>query len=383
MSSLLGLFKWDTAPVPNVRVHQLDASLLDAELVDLLKTQMWKGFTNFHPEFRDKYESELVLALRLILFKLTVWDHAITYGGKLQNLKFIDSRHSSKLQINPSVVQKIGYGVLVVGGGYLWSKIESYLLARSDEDVTVDGTSVRGAGAARGALRVANFASLLFSAATLGNFVAFLYTGRYATVIMRILRIRLVPSQRTSSRQVSYEFQNRQLVWNAFTEFLIFILPLLQLPKLKRRIERKLQALNVTRVGNVEAVSQGELEHLPAKTCAICFKDDDDQEGGAAHYSTDVTNPYQADCGHIYCYVCLVTKLAQADGDGWNCYRCAKAVHKMKPWVDVDEAAVVGVVVNEKVDIVDDNQKGQSDDDDDDDDDEDDGDESNFQLMDQ
>lgn len=380
MSSVLRLFKIG-APVPNVRVHQLDASLLDAELVDLLKNQLFKGFTNFHPEFRDKWESELVLALKVILFKLTVWDHAITYGGKLQNLKFIDSRHSSKLQIQPSVVQKLGYGIMVVGGGYLWSKIEGYLLARSEDDVATDGTSVRGASAARGALKIANFASLLYSAATLGNFVAFLYTGRYATVIMRLLRIRLVPSQRTSSRQVSYEFQNRQLVWNAFTEFLIFILPLLQLPKLKRRIERKLQSMNVTRVGNVEEASEGELAHLPQKTCAICFRDEEEQEGGggASHYSTDVTNPYQADCGHVYCYVCLVTKLAQGDGDGWNCYRCANQVHKMKPWVDVDEAAVVGAAeMHEKVDVIEHAEANEQEEDDyDDDEDE----NSNFQLM--
>lgn len=40
---------------------------------------------------------------------------------------------------------------------------------------------------------------------------------RYRTLTDRLLRLRLVPLQRSSSRSVSYEFMNRQMVWHAFT----------------------------------------------------------------------------------------------------------------------------------------------------------------------
>lgn len=40
---------------------------------------------------------------------------------------------------------------------------------------------------------------------------------RYRTWADRLLHLRLVPSQPISTRQVSYEFMNRQMVWHAFT----------------------------------------------------------------------------------------------------------------------------------------------------------------------
>lgn len=40
---------------------------------------------------------------------------------------------------------------------------------------------------------------------------------RYRTLADRLLTMRLVPTQRITSRDVSYEFMNRQMVWHAFT----------------------------------------------------------------------------------------------------------------------------------------------------------------------
>lgn len=54
---------------------------------------------------------------------------------------------------------------------------------------------------------------------TLGliNFLVFLYDGRYRTVVERILGMRLVYAKRAVTRNVSFEFLNRQLVWEAMT----------------------------------------------------------------------------------------------------------------------------------------------------------------------
>jgi hypothetical protein len=40
---------------------------------------------------------------------------------------------------------------------------------------------------------------------------------RYPSLLMRALGLRLVPSSPHLTKLVSYEFMNRQLVWNAFT----------------------------------------------------------------------------------------------------------------------------------------------------------------------
>ena len=75
----------------------------------------------------------------------------------------------------------------------------------------------------------------MHSTLALLNFVAFLWNGRfvtfyydlvfidiylhrrYRTLADRLLEMRLVSTQRATSRDVSYEFMNRQMVWHAFT----------------------------------------------------------------------------------------------------------------------------------------------------------------------
>ena len=45
--------------------------------------------------------------------------------------------------------------------------------------------------------------------------------------------------------------------------------------------------------------------------------------------SFQITTPYRASCGHVYCYVCLSEKLLRAvdDGDdGWECLRCEELI---------------------------------------------------------
>ena len=49
------------------------------------------------------------------------------------------------------------------------------------------------------------------------NFLVFLYDGRYRTMVDRVLGMRLIYDKREVSRNVSFEFLNRQLVWEAFT----------------------------------------------------------------------------------------------------------------------------------------------------------------------
>jgi len=84
---------------------------------------------------------------------------------------------------------------------------------------------------------------------------------------------------------------------------------------------------------------KGELSFLPEKTCAICFKEtsaDADGRGPGAGGSTDVTNPYEAiPCGHLYCYICITSKIALEEGEGWECLRCNTLIKKCRPWKGV------------------------------------------------
>lgn len=223
-----------------------------------------------------------------------------------------------------------------------------------------------------------DLAATTHSIAAFTSFCVFLVNGRYRTLVDRILRIRLTPPSAQASREVSFEYLNRQLVWHAFTEFLLFLLPLVGISRWRRWLSRAwrktMSTLKSSGDDEDEQVQkQGELAFLPERTCAICYKDNNpasttENEVMAASTSagivgsaqTDITNPYETiPCGCVYCFVCLVQKLEGEEGEGWVCLRCGEIVKKCKPWNgDVLEEArpqsssgkVVGFAVNDEAD---------------------------------
>lgn len=199
--------------------------------------------------------------------------------------------------------------------------------------------------------RITDFVSTTHSVAAFVSFLVFLVNGRYRTLIDRVLRIRLTPPSAQASREVSFEYLNRQLVWHAFTEFLLFLLPLVGISRWRRWISRAWRKTvnSLKSNGNEEESTekQGELAHLPERTCAICYRDQNPTSttetdvlaasastgGIAGSAQTDITNPYETvPCGCIYCFVCIVQKLEGEEGAGWVCLRCGEIVKKCQPW---------------------------------------------------
>ncbi|RDA89525.1 hypothetical protein CP533_1516 [Ophiocordyceps camponoti-saundersi (nom. inval.)] len=311
---------------PAFRVSQVDAELLDDELVELLRAQVGDALRYFADgHLQDDWSAEVSLALRALLFKLTVWDHDATYGAALQNLRFTDARRDGPVLVPPSRLQKSLYGLVTVVGRYAWSKWEDWLL---DEDEPRSFLS-------RWTWRL----STAHSAAALVSFLVFLLHGRYRTLLDRLLRMRLAPPTSQVSREVSFEYLNRQLVWHAFTEFLLFVLPLVGINRWRRwlgRTWRRTKDMIRTDDGEDDA-SRGELAFLPERTCAICYQDQNEDpttammmaapSGVVGSAQTDVTNPYETvPCGCVYCFVCLATRLEREEGEGWTCLRCGEHV---------------------------------------------------------
>ena len=174
--------------------------------------------------------------------------------------------------------------------------------------------------------------------------------GRYRTLIDRILRIRLAPPSNQVSREVSFEYLNRQLVWHAFTEFLLFLLPLVGIGRWRRWISRAWKKTMDTLKASDDSNSaikekQGQFAFLPERTCAICYQDQNPTSTSEADIlgsasggvigsaQTDITNPYETiPCGCIYCFVCITEKLEAEEGEGWSCLRCGEIVKQCKPW---------------------------------------------------
>lgn len=345
---------WDTISSregtrPAFRVGQVDAELLDEELVSLLQGQVGDALKYFGGvggqggTIKDDWEAEILLGLRAVLFKLTVWDNDATYGAALQNLRYTDARRGGEVLYSPSRWQKGLYGVVTVGGKYAWTKWENWLLERDDG---FDEPSP----AVQRLSRLTGTVSTVHAAAAFGSFLVFLLHGRYRTLLDRVLRMRLAPPTSQVSREVSFEYLNRQLVWHAFTEFLLFVLPLVGINRWRRwltRTWRKTKDIMSTGADREEGDKKGEYAFLPERTCAICYQDQNSATtendilaaaaagagGVVGSAQTDITNPYETiPCGCVYCFVCLATRIEREEGEGWTCLRCGEMAKECKPW---------------------------------------------------
>ncbi|CAD6501408.1 BgTH12-01660 [Blumeria graminis f. sp. triticale] len=322
---------------PSFRVGQVDAELLDEELLGLLKIQVGDAFKYFGSHIQNDWGAEIVLVLRSILFKLTIWDHNTTYGAALQNLRYSDARLKDDALKVPSKLQKLAYGVLSVGGSYAWTRWEGWLLRINEEYNSSNRTVAK-------ILKLIQTLDTVHSVVAFISFLVFLVNGRYRTLLDRILKLRLVPKNNQASRQVSFEYLNRQLVWHAITEFLLFLLPLVGISRWKRWISRtwkKTKSMIMYGVEDESLVTSGELGFLPERTCAICYQSrnpisSSNNDAMIMNHSSDqqdITNPYESiPCGCLYCFVCLATVLEAEQEDGWNCLRCGKEVRECKPW---------------------------------------------------
>ncbi|PPJ50012.1 hypothetical protein CBER1_06785 [Cercospora berteroae] len=342
---------------PAFRVGQVDAELLDEALLGLLKKQAGEGLKYFGAHLKDDYDVEITAALRAVMWKLSIYDHGQSYGASLQGLKYIDARGNPDPNFTrkeATTWQRVVYGLLTVGGRYGWSRWEDRL---SSLENGYDEPSPL----IRRLSRLTTFASTSHNIAAFCSFLVFLYNGHYRTLTDRLLRLRLVPASNQTSREVSFEFLNRQLVWHAFTEFLLFILPLVGISRWKRWLARawkktksttkQIFSTKPTYDGEDEEddIPKGELAYLPERTCAICYQDQNptggqsEQEimassaaansGIIGSSTTDITNPYEADpCGCVYCFVCLAQRIEAEEGEGFICLRCGETVKECRPW---------------------------------------------------
>ncbi|EDK41000.2 hypothetical protein PGUG_05098 [Meyerozyma guilliermondii ATCC 6260] len=355
---------------PSPRVSQLDADILDSELVSLLKQQL-SSISHLHRGWWT-YESQpelWSLLLNLVVFRLTVWKKGTSYGLGLQNLQLSNFKNG----------KIIGYSkrtalLAVIIGDYLFTKFQSYLYSVDEADVAdAEKSSFALFGTVK-RLILTNRTKILTSVSSslrvlnLVNFTLFLISGRYSTLIHRVLGISLTPVVsdllKFNGSNVNFEFQNRQLVWNTMTEFLVFILPLLQLKKLRRMSSKMLLPYRKkAKKSQDEETFSSAYSNLPISQCAICHNNSEKRARSlgktpSSLSSFPITNPHVTNCGHIYCYICIATKfnaIENNDGDEEGCLRCGLKLTWFEEYGskagDVDEDAIMVMYEEEEPDM--------------------------------
>ncbi|EPQ59405.1 hypothetical protein GLOTRDRAFT_70822 [Gloeophyllum trabeum ATCC 11539] len=362
-------------PAPRVlRVGQLDAELLDQELLHVLQEPLNRALALFNSSLKARFEPELALIIQLTLYKLSIWSDGASYGAKLQNLRYQVPTAGGSSVTSSGLPHRtlLMHGTLTVLVPYLHTRLRSHALSRAWPDAPVRDRRRRIWDYLT---RMESLHSLL----GLLNFILFLKDGRYRTLADRLLRMELVPSQRLTRRNVSYEFMNRQMVWHAFTEFLLFLLPLINVRAFRRRVMRVASRISISSIipsparsalglpnekdedyNKIRRKPTGKFHALGADQCAICAENasfslatgdsagsflsasaniiattsaaseqDQQDEGGAPMYP--IHTPYITSCSHVYCYFCLAERMIRAadSGEVWECLRCGEPVRSV------------------------------------------------------
>ena len=306
----------DPAPRPPLdvrvlRVSQIDAGRLDAELTSLLREQLLRVFARVHPGAVARRTPELTLGLDLLVFYFTVWSHRPTPGMELMNLRYRDERRplvgtSGMEGHRLSVAQRLAHGVAFVAGRFLWSKLTRAAHDAGWSDAEPHTWRHR-------AWRAVGHAENAHAVATLVNLLLFLRSGRFRTPWERLSRARLVYHEPNTARVVSFEYLNRQILWRELSDLALFVLPMLD-PARLRDAARAFQSRDGDRRDAPHATRPDESVSVGDETCAAC---------GAK----PPTAPFAAEpCGHVHCYYCARARRA-ADPARFRCARCdAKVV---------------------------------------------------------
>ncbi|XP_062505908.1 peroxisome biogenesis factor 2-like isoform X2 [Corticium candelabrum] len=258
-----------------LRISQMDSSVLDEEVLESLKLQ---------------------LSRCLSLLGLSVWKYDSTLGQQMLNVKYAKCVSSdasdSEEALGLSRWQKIAYGLVFVCGNYCKDKAVG---------IEVIGQYINNLNIREKIRTLSRWTERLWNMARLVNFLIFLQQGSYRSLIERILRLNTVLVHKQPVRQVSFEFMNRELLWHSFAEFTFFLLPFVNVRRLRNTVHRVFTSYSST-------------SSSPSFTqCGIC--------------ESRPTTPYQASCNHIFCYYCIKAN-CMAD-PGFSCPLCSSKIQSI------------------------------------------------------
>jgi len=271
-----------------LRVNMLDATMLDTEMMTILRDQFVKIFryTSWELQMEMTYEDEVDLLLHAVIFWFTVAQNAQTPGANLQNLHYIN-----RLTKSPELSRRTRFGYFIGSVFLRWLFRKFVKRLRAKLEIEHDDQTeaiLKWLDRLDSIMKILNFLHLCY----------FLRFGGPRTILERILNIELVFQNPQRGRAIVYEYMHNRLIWESATDFILFLFPLINFRRVWLRIKQ---------VGNFFGI--GKPAHLLDdfeinKSCPICGAD-------------PIAVPVRASCGHIFCYYCLGATLMES-----NNYRC-------------------------------------------------------------
>lgn len=291
-----------------LRISQLDALELNKALEQLVWAQFTQCFHGFKPGLFARFEPEVKAFLWLFLWRFTIYSKNATVGQSVLNIRYRNDCCSNPRYQPPSTSQKVWFAICTVGGR--WLEERCYDVLRSHHFAAF--------GKAK---QCVNFVVGLLKLGGLMNFLVFLQRGKFATLTERLLGMRSVFCKPQGARDVGFEYMNRELLWHGFAEFLIFLLPLINIQKLKARFSRWRSPLPGGPNSDSAVAARG-------TQCSLCGE--------------WPTMPHTVGCEHVFCYYCV--KSSFLFDMSFTCPACgteARGVQALRSGVEVSEASAV------------------------------------------
>ncbi|MCJ8745867.1 hypothetical protein PDJAM_G00135320 [Pangasius djambal] len=284
----------ENSPPRVLRISQLDAFELDDALEQLVWSQFARCFQHFKPGLLTRVEPELKALLQLLVWRFTVYSSSATVGQTLLNIRYHNTLIAGQKYRSLSRRQKLWFALLTVGEKWLKERSHSLFLSNGAHS---------GLQKARQALALVSSA---VKVASLLNFMLFLQSGTFPTLTERMLGVRPVFVRDQRAREINFHYMNRELLWHGFAEFLIFLLPLINVWKLKTR---------VSALFSISDRSSQKSESAGRSECGIC-----------AEWPI---MPHSIGCSHVFCYYCV--KSHTAADVFFTCPQCDAEVTTIQP----------------------------------------------------
>jgi len=260
------------------RVTHLDAQLLDSDIIDILKSVLLDSIHYSGVSIYTKFEPEIDAILKLSLHRFSLIKQKSTVGQSMLQIKYPEITSKKTL---------FKYSTCVVLVSWLHRRISDII------------KYFYGNNAISGHKFISDL-ELIYSVCHTVNLLVFLHQGFYGTVAERIFKLRPVATAPPHSRQISYSYFSRELLWNGFAELFTVIIPLIPIKQFHEVVKKCLPSHRIVKESPIEGtVSQ-------ISTCCVCYK--------------VPVLPHQFGCSHAVCYFCLFDEHLQHQN--WQCPLC-------------------------------------------------------------
>lgn len=201
----------------------------------------------------DKVQPEISAILQFLIYRFSIFVDGQSFGDKLQNLKYQTSNGAEVTNRRKWV-----HAALTIGLPYAFTRLSRVFSHDWNWSEYPEHNWRR---------RVWKWVHLLdsyYKVAQVLHFFNFLYNGRYRSIPDRLLGMRLVYARPLMMRHVSFDYMNRELVWNGFAEIVLFLFPLINFDGLRNMILRLFR-----RKKFAAAQKPPDLTRIP-QACPIC-----------------------------------------------------------------------------------------------------------------